>query len=315
MAQTLKAFGKKFFQLVEAHETIVIFHHINPDGDCLGSQFGLKTWLKKLYPTKQIHVVGNNENLFSWLNWDFSDPETIALDQALAIVVDANYSNRIQNLQLLQQIPTKIRIDHHPEADDLDYQLRFVDSSYCASAEQISDLIFQTQRTTLDATIATYLYLGIYTDSGRFFYDKTSSRTHNLCAYLFSSGFDFNNLHQQLTKRSIQELAFIQDVYKHYKTADQVIYYYLSQAKIKQLNLASQNANRVDLLANIDDYQVWIFFIENPDGSIRVRLRSSTKNVQQLAQQYGGGGHLKASGATLKNKGQIKELVAQATKL
>ena len=46
-----------------------------------------------------------------------------------------------------------------------------------------------------------------------------------------------------------------------------------------------------------------------------MRLRSSTKNVQQLAQQYGGGGHLKASGATLKNKGQIKEFIAQATKL
>ena len=46
-----------------------------------------------------------------------------------------------------------------------------------------------------------------------------------------------------------------------------------------------------------------------------MRLRSSTKNVQQLAQQYGGGGHLKASGATLKNKHQIKEFIAQATKL
>ena len=42
MVQTLKTFGKKFLQLIEAHETIVIFHHINPDGDCLGSQFGLK---------------------------------------------------------------------------------------------------------------------------------------------------------------------------------------------------------------------------------------------------------------------------------
>lgn len=313
--QDKKYFIKNFIKLIKAHDVIIIFHHVNPDGDCLGSQFGLKYWLKKIYPEKQILTVGDQQNLFNFLEWNFDAVDQNLLANALAIVVDANYKNRIEKLEILEQIKTKVRIDHHPENDDLDYQLRWVDPSYCASAEQISDLIYSYKPKTIDQQIAIYLYLGIYTDSGRFFYDKTSSRTHQLSAWLIASGFNMDAIHQALAKKTIQDLQLQQEVYAHYQTKQNVIYYFMTQSKMKQLNLSLAQANRVDLLANIEGYSVWIFFIENEDQTIRVRLRSNQKDVNSLAKIYGGGGHIRASGAIINDQSLIDEVVEKATML
>ena len=311
-------FIQKFINLISDKKNIIIFHHINPDGDCLGSQFGLKLWLKKLFPDKNIFATGDNETLFNFLKWDFDkfdfDDDDL-LKNSLAIVVDANYQNRIKNLEILEKISVKVRIDHHPEDDDLDYQIRWVDSNYCAAAEQIADLIFTYDQNSIDKEIASYLYLGIYTDSGRFFYDKTSVRTHAITSWLMKTKFDFNQIHQQLAKRTLKDLALQKEVFNNFKVQDNVIYYFMTLDKRKALDLNLNEANRVDLLANIDQYNIWIFFIENEDHTIRVRLRSNCKNVNQLAKLYGGGGHIFASGAIIKNELKIKEVVDQATKL
>ena len=311
-------FIQRFINLISDKKNIIIFHHINPDGDCLGSQFGLKLWLKKLFPDKNIFATGDNETLFNFLKWDFDkfdfDDDNL-LKNSLAIVVDANYQNRIKNLEILEKISVKVRIDHHPEDDDLDYQIRWVDSNYCAAAEQIADLIFTYDKNSIDKEIASYLYLGIYTDSGRFFYDKTSARTHAITSWLMKTKFDFNQIHQQLAKRTLKDLALQKEVFNNFKVQDNVIYYFMTLDKRKALDLNLNEANRVDLLANIDQYNIWIFFIENEDHTIRVRLRSNCKNVNQLAKLYGGGGHILASGAIIENELKIKEVVDQATKL
>ncbi|MGL5308486.1 MAG: DHH family phosphoesterase, partial [Metamycoplasmataceae bacterium] len=72
---------------------------------------------------------------------------------------------------------------------------------------------------------------------------------------------------------------------------------------------------RVDFIANIEPYVIWIFFIEQENGDIRVRLRSSTYNVHQIAKIYGGGGHEKASGAIIKSKKEMYEIIELANKI
>ena len=310
-----KSFITKFINLITDKKNIIIFHHINPDGDCLGSQFGLKLWLKKIFPDKNVLVSGDNESLFNFLKWDFDHIDDDLLKNSVAIVVDANYENRIKNLEFLKKINTKIRIDHHPENDDLDYVIRWVDADYCATAEQIADLIFTYNKDSINQEIAAYLYLGIYTDSGRFFYNKTSARTHLITSWLMETKFDFNEIHQQLAKRTLKDLILQKEVFNNFKVQDNVIYYFMTSDKRKSLNLSLNEANRVDLLANIDQYNIWIFFIENEDKTIRVRLRSNSKNVNELAKLYGGGGHIFASGATIENELMIKEVIDRATKL
>lgn len=58
------------------YDSIVIFHHIRPDGDCLGSQFGLRELLRTNFPNKKIYVIGDNKNMFSFLDFKMDDIPT-----------------------------------------------------------------------------------------------------------------------------------------------------------------------------------------------------------------------------------------------
>lgn len=301
-------------KIIKKYSSIIIFHHINPDGDCLGTQFGLRELIQDNFPDKKVYVVGDSNNILSFLDFKHdSIPDEEILLESLGIVVDANFTNRIENSELITQKKIKniIRIDHHIGGDDLEPIYSWVDTSYCASAEQVAQLAIKL-KWKISKKAASYIYLGIYTDSGRFFYDKTSARTFGLAAELLKTKFDVQYIHNNLSKRNREDIIFQREVLNNYKTSGNTIYYYLTDKKSRELNISHNNKNRVDFLANINPYTIWIFFIEQDNGDIRVRLRSSIHDVHQIAIQYGGGGHEKASGAILKNKKEIAEIVKKA---
>nr|WP_272873044.1 DHH family phosphoesterase [Mycoplasma phocoeninasale] len=111
---------------IQEHDNIFIFHHIRPDGDCLGSQFGLRELIKTNFPEKNVFVLGDNNNIFSFMTWDFDKFEDIDkkyFENSLVVVVDANSSNRIQfaNIILEKNFTHLLRIDHHPNDPDIAY--------------------------------------------------------------------------------------------------------------------------------------------------------------------------------------------------
>ncbi len=308
---------KKIEEIIQQYKSIVIFHHINPDGDCLGSQFGLKELIQDNFPLIKVYAVGDSKNVLSFMDFKHDEiPSDEILLESLGIVVDANFSNRIQDSDLMmdKKIKSVLRIDHHIGGDDLDPLYSWVDQSFCASAEQIAELAVNLNW-KISKKAASYIYLGIYTDSGRFFFDKTSSRTFKLVSKLTKTKFDVQFIHNNLSKRTKEEIVFLREVLNNYETKGHTIYYFLSFKKTQELKLSEEGRNRVDFLANIQPYTIWIFFIEQENGDIRVRLRSSTHNVHQIAQEYGGGGHEKASGAVVKTKAQMQEIVEKAEKI
>ncbi|MGL5617485.1 MAG: DHH family phosphoesterase [Metamycoplasmataceae bacterium] len=308
---------KEIENIIISYKSIVIFHHINPDGDCLGSQFGLKELIKDNFPEINVYAIGDSKNVLSFMNFKHDDiPSEKILNESLGIIVDANYSNRIQYSELIinKKIKDIIRIDHHIGGDDVNPIYSWVDQSFCASAEQIAELCIGL-KWKISKLAASYIYLGIYTDSGRFLFDKTSSRTFNLVSKLLKTKFNVQWIHNNLLKRTINEIIFQKEVLNNYQTKGNIIYYFLSIDKAKELNLTEENRNRVDFLANIQPYTIWIFFIEQENGDIRVRLRSSTHNVHKIAQMFGGGGHEKASGVIIKSQQEIIKIIEVANKI
>ncbi|MGL5308596.1 MAG: DHH family phosphoesterase, partial [Metamycoplasmataceae bacterium] len=282
---------KEIESLILKYKSIVIFHHINPDGDCLGSQFGLKELIKDNFPKIKVYAIGDSKDVLSFMNFHHDEvPNDEILKESLGIIVDANYSKRIQQSELIidGKIENILRIDHHIGGDDVNPIYSWVDQSFCASAEQIAELAI-TLKWKISKLAASYIYLGIYTDSGRFLFDKTSSRTFFLVSELLKTKFDVQKIHNNLLKRTIKEISFQKEVLSNYQTKEKIIYYFLSIDKANELSLSEENRNRVDFIANIEPYVIWIFFIEQENGDIRVRLRSSTYNVHQIAKIYGGG--------------------------
>lgn len=287
---------------IEKHDSIVVFHHIRPDGDCLGSQFGLANLIKLNLENKKVYVVGDSKNSFDFLNLQHDDISNVDFQNALAIIVDANFKERIEFAHLLEQIPFKkiLRIDHHPNDDDLGQNtIRWVDSSYIASAEQIAFLAME-EKLKLDQNTSSYIYLGILTDSGRFKFSNTSARTHKCVSYLFQNGLDHNFVSSNLDKKKLDDLKFNSYIIKNAQTDKNVIYYTLNLQEIKELNKSPLEVARPNILANIIGYPVWISFTEEEDEKIRIEFRSSGVDVSKVAKIFNGGGHVQASGAILK---------------
>ena len=83
---------KKIEEIITNYKSIVIFHHINPDGDCLGSQFGLKELIIDNFPEINVYAIGDSKNVLPFLDFKHDEiPSEEILTKSLGIVVDANF--------------------------------------------------------------------------------------------------------------------------------------------------------------------------------------------------------------------------------
>ncbi|WP_025755430.1 DHH family phosphoesterase [Mycoplasmopsis cricetuli] len=294
------------------YNSIVIFHHIRPDGDCLGSQFGLAELIKVNFPDKKVYCVGDAKNTFSFLNLKHDlVPNKKILKQSLAVIVDANFKERIESRELLDEnlFAEIVRIDHHPNDDDLgDNTTRWVDSSYVAADEMITEIAFVNNWIITEAA-ANLLYLGINTDSGRFLYNNTSARTLELVAHLYKNNLNVDFIHKNLAATSLEDLKFQSWLLSTLKTRDGVAYIQNSYLDTIKFNKTPQSSVRPNLIANIKGYPLWVQFTEEETGKIRVEFRSNGPIVRNVAIKWGGGGHERASGAIINSFEQVEAVI------
>ncbi|MBN0970983.1 DHH family phosphoesterase [Mycoplasma phocoeninasale] len=300
---------------IQEHDNIFIFHHIRPDGDCLGSQFGLRELIKTNFPEKNVFVLGDNNNIFSFMTWDFDKFEDIDkkyFENSLVVVVDANSSNRIQfaNIILEKNFTHLLRIDHHPNDPDIAYDYTWEDATFAASAEQIGYIAMKANL-KISLPTAKYLYLGINTDSNRFMFDYVQKRTFDVVSYLHSAeGFHVWDINFPLSIREEKRVKFNAHVLLNYKKEDKVIYFHVTKRLLDKFGLTPTEGSDVGILANIGDCKVWALFIDQPDGTIRGRVRSNEIWINHVCEKYApGGGHELAAGATCHNSRDIRALI------
>ncbi|WP_036452600.1 DHH family phosphoesterase [Mycoplasma buteonis] len=297
---------------LEKYDSIVIFHHIRPDGDCLGSQFGLKELLETNFPNKKVYAIGDAKGSFKFLNLVMDEvPSDEVLANSLGVVVDANFKERIEYREVLDKNLFKqvIRIDHHPNDDDLgDSCIRWVDSSYSAADEMITEIaVANNWKITVRA--ANLLYLGINTDSGRFLFNNVRARTLYLASKLYEAGLEADFIHTNLSTITLEDIKFSSWLMSTLKTRDGVAYIQNDLATTKQLGKTPQTSIRVNSIGNIAGYPMWVQFTEEEDGRIRVEFRSNGPIVRNVAIKWGGGGHERASGAIIQSFDDVEKVI------
>lgn len=299
---------------IKKHKNIIIFHHTRPDGDCLGSQFGLANLIKVNFPKKNVYLIGDNNNSFSWMNYQFDKWEDVEFDNSLAIIVDASNENRIFKSELLldKKITHTLRIDHHPVIADINYDFEWVDSSYVAAAEQIAYLA-QKAKLKITYEAAKHIYLGITTDSGRLMYASTSARTYETIANLIrKSNFNIQFIHNNLYAKTMKDIQITGEIMSNFKKEGRVLYYIFSKELQDKYQITPDQAALFNnSLANIEDNRIWLFFIELSDGSYRTRLRSNGPKVNKIAQKFNAGGHDQAAGAMIQ-RNEIEQMISLA---
>jgi phosphoesterase RecJ-like protein len=161
---------------------------------------------------------------------------------------------------------------------------------------------------------ATFIYTGMVTDSGRFRFRSVSGDTMRAAAIMLEAGIDTDRLYTNLYIDDFDQLKFKSHVYNKMKiTENGVAYIHVTEKMQEKFALTSERASAsVSYLDSIRGSLIWLAFIDNADGTIRVRLRSRFVTINDIAEKYRGGGHDCASGATLLKKGEIRKLLADA---
>lgn len=268
---------------------------MKPDPDALGSQVGLKEMITSNFPQKTVKVTGYNEPSLSWLAQmdDVSDKD---YEGALVIVVDTANRPRIDDQRYLNG-NFLIKIDHHPNEDHYG-DLSYVDTKASSASEIITDFALQNQLKLSDQA-ARLFYAGILGDTGRFLYPATTSKTFIIASELLKYDFDFAALARQMDSFPYKIAKLQAYVFENLEIdkngAARII---LSQKILKKFNLTDAETSAiVSSPGKIDTVQVWAIFVEQADGHYRVRLRSKSTVINEVAKRHAGGGHPLASGA------------------
>ena len=296
-----------FTQLLEKikeFDTIVIHRHSNPDGDALGSQIGLKNIIKENFPEKTVYAVGDMTARFSFMEDSEMDTvEDSVYENALAIVLDTSASHLISD-ERYKSAKATARMDHHIFCEKI-CEVEVTDTSYESCCGLITEFAIQSDL-RLNSLAAKSLYTGMVTDSGRFRYDSTTSQTFRLASRLLEEKFDTGEVYAGLYADDFEHVKLrAQFVLKICFTDCKVAYIYTTKEELASYGVSTFTISRgmVGTMGDLRGVDIWVNFTETDEG-VLAELRSSKYNINPVAVKYGGGGHQKASGATLKDRAE-----------
>ena len=302
---------------IESHETIIIMRHIRPDGDAVGSTLGLREILRLTYPEKRIYTI--NEDYSEYMAFLGKEDRTIPDEEyanALGLAVDTASVDRLSNKKypLVQKL---VKIDHH--IDIAPYgDVSWVEDERSSACEMIADFYASHKdKLKINSFAATCIYAGMVTDTGRFKYSEVCGETMRLAGMLLDVGIDTESLFAHLTLEDFSYYKFEAYVFGKVKmTENGVAYLYVTKAMKQKLGLSNEQASSaISFVDGIKGSLIWAAFIDNDDGTIRVRLRSRFLDINKLAERFHGGGHAKASGATCYSRKEMNALIAEADEL
>ena len=305
---------KQILDKIKEYNKIIIFRHKRPDGDATGSTKGLQRILKLTYPEKEILLQNSDyAEYMAFLGGEDAPIPDEAYADALGIVIDTGTMERISNqkFNLCREI---IKIDHHINIAPYGEPM-WVEEERSSACEMIADF-YATFKDELkiDSEAATYIYCGMVTDSGRFRFRDVSGETMRLAGMLLDVGIDTDTMYANLYMKDFHVYKFEAYAYGQMKiTENGVAYLHVTKEMQEQFGLSQEDASAsVSLMDSIKNSLIWLAFIDNADGSIRVRLRSRFVTINCIGEKYRGGGHACAAGATVYSVEEMERLIADA---
>lgn len=305
---------KKLDEILKAfHEynSFILTGHMNPDGDCVGSQISLSVLLKKW--GKEVHIVnpGLPEPVFEFLpHYDWFSEQLPEADIEAAVIMDSGNMERTGFLKdYLQSRKIIINIDHHGH-NAVPGDINYVDTSVSSVGEIIFRL-FERSGVAISPEVALALYVSIMTDTGCFKHANTGARTHRIVADLIDAGdflpYDvYNKVYEQ---ESLQAMRLRGHILANLKTEGPIVWSKIRRDVFKKTGTTDRDLSGViGYLRQLANCEVALLFYEKADGSVKVSFRSKNSfDLLPVVNSFGGGGHRGAAGATFEENIDVVE--------
>lgn len=293
-------------------ETIIIHRHVSPDPDAYGSQGGLAQLIRDNLPDKKVYCVGEAEpTMAKLLTPDVINDEMYR--DALVIVTDTANQERIDD-QRYTQGSEVIKIDHHPN-DDAYGDWLWVDTNASSTSQLILRFALYMQaehQWEISQEFAKLVYAGIIADTGRFMYSHVDKQLFQEVAEIIEL-IDLRKFYQEAYARTLADVQFSGYLSQNIQTtAHGCGYVVITNETLEKFQVSRTKASSmVNMLANIEGIYTWVFFTEDTDNNnIRCSIRSRGPIINEIAKQFGGGGHPLASGARVDKWPEIEAILA-----
>lgn len=308
-------------KIIDDHETFLITTHILPDGDGLGAEIALASYLKSLNKKCDIINFDTAPEKFSFLDPD-SEIQTWNKNKSLPKVqmvfaVDVNDIKRTGPLsQELEKNETKIIfIDHHLSSEAL--KKNHVIHEDISSMGEFLYGFFKHVGAEITPKMALALYTSIYTDTNMFQHRKARAYSHEICADLVRRGVDtemvFQKIHQT---KSLNEMHLLGQILNQVQTTPngKIGWVSVSQELQKKYQAKAEDTEGfVDYLLILKDVEIALLFREEKNKLIKVSGRSKGNiDLHSTFEKLGGGGHMFEVG--LLRKGTLEEVISDVMK-
>ena len=292
-----------------ASRKAVLTTHLNGDGDGAGAEAALAAWLRANgteawivnptpFPESFKFLLGDP----SWFVDAASSHARRLCDQAdLAVVLDTGEVQRIGRVRsLIRNLPTVV-IDHHQPGDKPIGGISLRDPEACATGELVYDVILAAggpwPRATLEG-----IYVAILTDTGSFRFTNSTPASHQIAAELIAQGVDPEVMHGKVYGGApIRRYRLLERALATLEFDDQagIAWMTIPQDALVELGATQDDLEgMVDVPRSVSGATVGLLFRLTSTGEVKISFRSSGPvDVNELAKRFGGGGHIKASGA------------------
>ena len=315
---------EKTADILKNNDNFVIFTHLYPDGDAIGSSLAFYKLLLNLGKKAEIVCDSEMPYQYSFLPYIKKITGNISVfsgkNKYVALFLDCAdiKRTRVDEEKLKENTHYIINIDHHLSNTNFG-QINIIDSSKSATAEIIFLFFDKYFKEYFDKDIAESLYTGILTDTGKFQYSNTTKEVHRIVSRLLEFDIDpsgiFSSIYENEPANRFKLMAL---VFKRVKITPEnyLIYSYILEKDFKNFSLPySANDGIIELLRSAGGIKVAALFKEIEPDSYKVSLRASNNgvNVAKIADSFKGGGHKSAAAFSSSGKLNIivKKLVSE----
>ncbi len=290
---------------------VLLTTHVNADGDGAGSETALAAWLESVgvrvtivnptpYPDNYrflLHRPG--------LTLDADDPRLaeVVADADLGIVVDTSEPRRIAPLDtIFGGMPTLV-VDHHPAGPSVIAEDGVRDTEVSAAGELVYDIITVSGDPWPFASILG-VYVAIVSDTGSFRFSNTTPRSHAIAAEMLARGVDPESVFEKMFATApIRRLDLLREALANlHQDADLGIAWIVVTREVTDRlgSTLDDYDGLIEHVRSIEGTRVAIMFREAEPNETKISLRSTGGiDVNRIARAFGGGGHVKAAGATI----------------
>lgn len=291
---------EKASQLLKQNDDILILCHRSPDGDTLGSGYGLYYALTSIGKRCRVECSDEITKKFQFITLDYNPQE---FEEQFIVAVDIADTQLLGSKTEIYKDKVDLCIDHHPS--NTGYSKYTLLEPHSAATTEVIKLVIEAMGVDITESIANCLYLGMCTDTGCFKYSNTSPRTHRFAAELMEKGADYADINRVMfdtkTKAQIAVEKLAMDTLEFFY-GDRCAVMVLTNEMMEKSGATSDDTEALaSLPRQIEGIEVGVLLKQRleegkPEG-YKISVRTSLYvDASQLCADFGGGGHKRAGG-------------------